>query len=193
MARSRVYRHDIRCPHCGSNWCIKYGRANGKQTYRCNDCFHRFMPDSKRHTFPERIKRQAIRMYCEGMSIRGIGRALGVHYSTVFKWIKKTSLRALKIFERRKKELRNQRVSEVSIDEMWTYVKGRRGNKRNSVWIWTAVFDNGKMIFEVGDRSEETFLRLSEQMPLAERYYTDNYEVYNLLPSDLHETGKFGR
>ncbi len=47
MSRRRVYRHDIRCPHCGSNWCIKYGKANVKQTYKCKDCFHRFIPDLK--------------------------------------------------------------------------------------------------------------------------------------------------
>ena len=23
MARGRVYRHDVRCPHCGSNWMRK--------------------------------------------------------------------------------------------------------------------------------------------------------------------------
>ena len=32
MARSRVYRHDVRCPDCGSNWMRKEsGRA---QAYR---------------------------------------------------------------------------------------------------------------------------------------------------------------
>ena len=29
----RVYRHDLRCPHCGSNWLPKYGCSRGKQTY----------------------------------------------------------------------------------------------------------------------------------------------------------------
>ncbi len=29
----RDYRHDLRCPHCGSNWMPKYGTSRGKQTY----------------------------------------------------------------------------------------------------------------------------------------------------------------
>ena len=34
MARSRVYRHDIRGPECGSNWMRKNGFTNGRQAYR---------------------------------------------------------------------------------------------------------------------------------------------------------------
>ena len=33
MARARVYRHDVRCPDCGSNWMRKDGFSNGKQAY----------------------------------------------------------------------------------------------------------------------------------------------------------------
>jgi len=90
MAKARVYRHDIRCPHCGSNWCIKYGHANGKQTYRCNDCLHRFTPQATRHAYPNHIKQEAIRMYCEGMSVSSISRALQVKTGTIYAWIKKS-------------------------------------------------------------------------------------------------------
>ena len=86
---------------------------------------------------------------------------------------------ALRIVGRRKKELKDQTVKEITLDEMWTYVGARKGDKRNSIWIWTAVLDGKKVIFQVGDRSEETFLRLYDQMPSAKRYYTDGYEVYN--------------
>ena len=40
-----VYRHDLRCPHCG--------HSRGKQTYRCGDCHYRFTPDGNRHYYPE--------------------------------------------------------------------------------------------------------------------------------------------
>ena len=48
----------------------------------------------------------------------------------------------------------------ISFDEMWTYVgcrrKGKRNKvKRNSVWIWTAVVEEGDgsrwMDYEVGE------------------------------------------
>lgn len=29
MARARVYRHDVRCVECGSNWVKKFGKTRG--------------------------------------------------------------------------------------------------------------------------------------------------------------------
>ena len=90
MARARTYRHDLRCPHCGSNWTPKDGHSRGKQTYRCRDCLHRFTPEGNRHHFPETVKRQALEMYAEGTGIAAIGRVLGVQLATVFSWVKKS-------------------------------------------------------------------------------------------------------
>ena len=82
----------------------------------------------------------------------------------------------------------------ISFDEMWTYVGSRRKGKRNSVWTWTAVVeevDGSRWVdFEVGARSEDTFLRLYERLPEAERYRTDAYKVYEWLPHNRHEVGK---
>ena len=38
MARPRVYRHDVRCPECGSNWMTKDSTSKGRQVYHCGDC-----------------------------------------------------------------------------------------------------------------------------------------------------------
>ena len=73
MARSRVYRHDVRCPDCGSKWTPKDGHSRGEQTYRCRDCQHRFTPEGNRHYFPEAVKRQALDMYAEGAGITATG------------------------------------------------------------------------------------------------------------------------
>ena len=43
MARSRVYRHNVRCPDCCSNWMRMDGFSNGRPAYRCgkrnSSCF----------------------------------------------------------------------------------------------------------------------------------------------------------
>ena len=44
MVRARVYRHDVRCPHCGSNWMRKDGFSGDKQRYYCGDCRRRYLP-----------------------------------------------------------------------------------------------------------------------------------------------------
>jgi insertion element IS1 protein InsB len=46
--------------------------------------------------------------------------------------------------------------------------------------------------FEVGDRSEETFLRLYGRLPEAGLYRSDAYQGYDWLPADRHEVGKGG-
>ncbi len=65
------------------------------------------------------------------------------------------------------------------------------------VWIWTAVYEETYgsrwVDFEVGNRAEETFLRLYERLPEAERYRTDKYGVYvGWLPRNKHVAKKGG-
>ena len=87
-------------------------------------------------------------------------------------------------------------VKVISLDEMWTYAGARRGAKRNSRWIWTAVAEdalgNRWNDFEVGDRSESTLLRLLEGQPDAESCSGDAYGAYGCLPVNKHRVGKGG-
>ena len=77
---------------------------------------------------------------------------------------------------------------------MWTYVGARRPGIRRERWIWTAVVeeeDGSRWTdCEVGDRTEETFLKLYSRLPEAERHVSDGYRVYEWLPSDRHVVGK---
>ena len=65
---------------------------------------------------------------------------------------------------------------------------------RQEWWIWTAVVEerDGRrwMDFEVGDRSEETFLKLYHRLPDADSHVSDGYRVYDWLPSNKHVVGK---
>ena len=85
-------------------------------------------------------------------------------------------------------------VKTISFDEMWTYVEVRRGEKRQSVWIWTAVveeWDGSRWSdFEVGGRDSATFHRLLRRLPKAEKYRSGHCEAYNILPAERHVKGK---
>ena len=72
MARARVYRHGLRCPHCGSNGTPKDSHSQGKQTYRCGN----------RHYYSQAVKNQALDMYGEGSCISAIGRSLNPRQSS---------------------------------------------------------------------------------------------------------------
>jgi len=89
MSRPRSYRPDRRCPHCNSSWVVKFGRDNGKQTYRCRECHHRFTPDGKRHFYPEAVKQQAVALYSEGKGVTAISRELNIKAGTIYPWLKR--------------------------------------------------------------------------------------------------------
>ena len=85
-------------------------------------------------------------------------------------------------------------VKTVSFDEMWTYLGVRRGKKRRSAWIWTAVVEerdgSRRSDCEVGRRDMATFLRLLRRLPKAAKYRSDRYEAYSVPPLIRHVKGK---
>ena len=89
MVRRRVYRHDVRCPDCGSNWMRKDGLSGGKQAYRCGDCGRRYLPEGAYRRPSAEVKERALQMYGEGSSLSAIGRVLGYSATAVQGWVKK--------------------------------------------------------------------------------------------------------
>ena len=89
MVRARTYRHDVRCPECGSNWMRKNGHIRGQQAYSCGDCARRYLPDVAYRRPSAALREQAIQMYTEGSSLSAIGRVLGYSATSVQRWVKK--------------------------------------------------------------------------------------------------------
>ena len=92
MVRARVYRHDVRCPDCGSNWMRKVGFSNGKQRYCCGDCQRRYLPEGAYRRPGVEVKERALairRRRTEGSSLSAIGRVLGYSTQAVSQWVKK--------------------------------------------------------------------------------------------------------
>ena len=153
MARPRTYNHDIRCPHCGSNWTPKDGHSRGKQTYRCGDCRYRFTPDGNRHYYPEATIRQALNSTVKEGAYR-LWRAQWTSTSLLCSpGSKKASWaqRALDIERRRRTpsepelsatvrkirgiDAHRRRAKVISFDEMWTYVDVCGSEKRREAQV----------------------------------------------------------
>ena len=90
MAKPRVYRDDMQCPRCGSNWLPKYGHFRGKQTYRCGQCLYHFTPETGRPHRDRKVKDLALALYEEGLGLSAIGRVLQEKLGTVYAWVKKS-------------------------------------------------------------------------------------------------------
>ena len=78
IARPRVYRHDVRCSECSSNWMPKDGTSKGRQVYHCGDCGLRTIPDAAYQIPSGGGGERALAMYREGSSLSAIARIFGV-------------------------------------------------------------------------------------------------------------------
>jgi len=74
-----------KCVRCNSENIVKSGIVNEKQRYKCQKCNYHFTVVSK--GFPEKVKRIAIHLWLEGMSIRRIGRIMNVSDVAIGKWL----------------------------------------------------------------------------------------------------------
>ena len=73
------------------------------------------------------------------MAVAAISRVLAVKPGAVYGWVKRVRW-ALGVWAW--VTMQRQRcgiVPAIYFDEMWTYQRARRGQKRQEAWIWTAV------------------------------------------------------
>ena len=118
------------CPSCKKQNICKNGIVKQKQRYLCKECKYCFTVETIGKS--EKLKRDALILYLEGLGFRSIGRFLKVSHVAVFNWIKK--------FGTKLDGLRSANEIEViEIDEMHTYI----GSKKTTVGY-------GLLLIEVG-------------------------------------------
>jgi transposase-like protein len=121
------------CPSCKSNNICKNGIIKQKQRYLCKECKYCFTVEKVGKS--EKIKRDALILYLEGLGFRSIGRVLKVSHVSVFNWIKS--------FGKNLDELRSaSEIEVVELDEMHTYI----GSKKTTVGY-------GLLLIEMGNNS----------------------------------------
>lgn len=76
------------CPNCQSNKIRKNGRRRGHQCYQCKHCGRQFLESYQNRQYSEDVKALCLRMYENGMSLRSIERATGIHHTTIMHWIR---------------------------------------------------------------------------------------------------------
>ena len=118
------------CPSCKSNNICKNGIVKQKQRYLCKECKYCFTVETPGKS--EKVKRDALILYLEGLGFRSIGRVLKVSHVAVFNWIK--------AFGKRIDDIRSSdEIEVVEIDEMHTYV----GSKKTTVGYGLLLIEMG--------------------------------------------------
>ena len=124
----------IKCPRCGGGNFAKKGKRKYKrnqqplQVYQCKACKHRFTSNSLKPTYcqnkPE-LNKKVMELYCEGNTLRGMARIMGIQYNTVVAKFRHVAKLAR---ERHLKALEQGEIQTayMQFDGMETFVKTRK-------------------------------------------------------------------
>jgi insertion element IS1 protein InsB len=177
--------HPGACPACGGATLIRPGHACGRQRWRCKSCGRQFTRTEPRG-MPAATKREAVGLYCAGLSMSAIGRRLGVSAQSVMRWV------------------RGHARDHCPKPEPAGRAGGRGGDRRDGalrrkkarkLWIGKALERaTGRLIdWGCGDRDRVTLERLLARLePWGVRLFcTDDYAPYDAaLPVGRHSIGK---
>jgi len=108
-----------KCSKCGSEKTVKNGLKAGRQTYLCRECGYRFM--TERPVSSEKVKWQAVVLYCAGLSFRTIGVLLGYANTMILYWVREFAQ-----VHYNKPIPKGEIVLEL--DEMWHYIQLKKTN-----------------------------------------------------------------
>jgi len=133
------------CPKCKNGNIRKDGIVKQRQRFLCKDCNYRFTVESVGK--PEKLKRDALILYLEGLGFRSIGRVLNVSHVAVFNWIKG--------FGESINDIRSgDKIDVVEVDEMHTYISSKKTS-----------FGYGLLLIEMGTGSSIVKLVHEKQEP----------------------------
>ena len=165
----------MKCPQCHSSQTAKNGHRRGRQCYKCKHCGRQFLESYRQWAYSPEVKQLCIKMYLNGMGLRGIERVTEIHHTTLINWIRAAGHRLPDAPEA-------EEIPEVTeLDEMQTFI----GNKGNKVWMSTAVnhFQPGIVAWTIGDRSAQTFKSLWHIVRCWQCFFyvTDGWKVYSMF------------
>ena len=93
----------------------------GSQRYKCRSCCRVYTPNPQPLGYADEIKREAVRLYLEGINFRRIGRILTVNHQSVINWVNAyhASLPAM--------QPPVTKPQTLEMDELFTFIGSKKG------------------------------------------------------------------
>lgn len=155
---------------------VKIGKdRHGKQRYRCNSC-HKTFGEAKRNLnnmyLPFDKALLVLQMLVEGVSVRSTQRITGVEKKTILSLLLLAGERCERLLD---EKLRNVKVNDLQLDEIWAYVgmkektKKRKGKDETTLgdaYTFVAFERDSKLIlaWHLGRRTERDTLTFTEKI-----------------------------
>ena len=137
----------MKCPKCGKEESVKAGFNNRKQRYKCKNCGCYYTKSYKAGYHPD-IKRQAIKLYLEGVGFRQIERIMCISNVTVLYWVRDLAKRLKEYVAQNRKP---RKVDIIELDELYTYVKKN-----------PTMFGSGLQLIGIPKKYWDTILALAD-------------------------------
>ncbi|MDX2232203.1 MAG: IS1 family transposase, partial [Leptolyngbyaceae cyanobacterium bins.349] len=119
----------MQCPECGGKHIRNNGHRQHQQNYISVGCGRQFLEHYEHRGYSDDVKRLCIKMYVNGMGIRGISRVTDIAHTTILNWIKQSGENLPDNYDP------DETTQVGELDELETFV----GKKQHKVWIWTVV------------------------------------------------------
>jgi transposase-like protein len=95
-----LHNEGMKCPKCpkgltsrrNSTSPRKNGHRRGKQCYQCSVCGRQFVESPVPKSYPLEVKQLCLKMYLNGMGLRGIERVTDIHHTTIMNWIEEAGM-----------------------------------------------------------------------------------------------------
>ncbi len=169
----------FKCRYC-ANHCIKKGKRNGIQQYRCTSC-RKYQLASYRNVSYQISDSFIVSCVKEGLGIRSMSRLLEIAPNTVIRRIRKIASQVVK------PPIPIGKTFEV--DEMITFV----GQKKRQLCIVLALERQSKRVvdFYIGPRTQRSLRMVINTLlaGMARKTCTDGLLLYKgLIPEYIHTT-----
>jgi len=182
---------------CGALTRHGYHR-NGLQRFCCSQCGRTYTePHAQAFRVEMHLEDErgllAIRLLCEGSSVRTTERLTGLHRNTILHLLTIAGGRCESLLEKR---VRSVPVQDVQCDELWGFVYKKRANRRGDeerfayigdAWCFVGIERRTKLVlaYELGKRTVTSAVRFMEKLATAtdaeQRFQltTDGQNAYN--------------
>ena len=115
------------CPTCGETTQQHQAGTNpsGSARRECQHCGRTYTPAPKTRGYDLALRRQALKLYVDGMNFRRIARHLSVNHQTIINWVNgaAANLPAPPLPRERQSE---KPVDTLELDELYTFVSQKK-------------------------------------------------------------------
>ena len=167
------------CKDC-NGICIKRGKTQGIQRYRCKHCRKSFQENYKKKRITEEKYQWVHRLNNEGCGISSIGRLLNISKSSVQRVI-------TRLVSKISRPVIIESGESYEIDELRTYCS----NKKNECWLIYAINRKTRQIIDfcVGRRTKENLQKVVSSLVKLnpKKIYTDGLNIYpSIINNHIH-------